>query len=517
MSVPTFSKHIFCHSIVAWGHNKPLITLAILIAEMRKDVAITIFTNVLMYPNIMGELAKLPQERFKAIERQINVLHVVQPNPNPFHHAVEIVPEFEKLFKQSGTITCLTSGKAIDAAYFPPPSVAIVDPFAPYLLEGIRSMATPEQVPVVAWITGSAGPVLMLWGPERHGGKGDFVSKLEEEMKKGKSQVEAYETEHVCGISGEVVQIPGYPPFFDYEQEPQGVPEAHRGNHVEFLTEGYKFFQKSQGAIVIATSVLEKEAVEASREYFTSIGMDYFTIGPMSVIPTPNKAGDPVTDQVRSFLESMKSQFGDKSVLYMSFGTFWWPAESSIIYGIIDQLIAEKKPFLLAHPSPLIQPDEQVLEKIRACPTAMETRWAPQEAILSHPATGWFLTHGGWNSVQEAFTYRVPLVFWPTGADQPLNAMLLALKFEAAFELIEVRTGKLGTRKPYRLGDKPTPKFTVESAKEEFGQLLKDIKGEKGASVRKNFEDLCDKIAKVWDEDGEARQQVNAFLNRYVA
>ncbi|KAL0577515.1 hypothetical protein V5O48_004456 [Marasmius crinis-equi] len=517
MSVPTFRKHIFGHAVAAWGHNKPLITLAILIAEARKDVAITIFTNAFIHPKMIGELAKLPQERLKGIERQINVLHVVRPNPNPFVPAVETIPEFEKLFKRSGIITCLTSGKSIDAAYFPSPCVAIVDPFAGYLLEGIRTMATPEEVPVVAWLTGSAGPLLLLWGPERYGGKGDFVSRMEEEMKKGKTQIEAYESETACGIRGEVIQLPGYPPFYDYEQFPQQVPEMHKGNHIGFVTAGYKFIQEAQGLISISTSVLEKEAVEACREYFSSMGKEYFAIGPMSVIPTPPKTGYAITDQVRSFLDDMKGQFGDKSVLYISFGTYWWPADDKIIYAIIDELIAMKVPFLLAHPSPLVQPDEEVLDKIRACPTAMEAHWAPQETILSHPATGWFLTHGGWNSAQEAFTYKVPLIFWPTGADQPLNAMLLAIKFQAAFELIEVRTGKDGKQKPYRFGDKPAPRCTVESAKAEFHQLLQDLRTERGAIVRKNFEDICVKIGKVWDEDGEAKQQVKALLDRYVA
>ena len=84
----TFRKHIFGHAVGAWGmyhlelpllalltrsvgHNKPLITLAILIAELRSDVAFTILTNSAMYPKIMGELGKLPRERLKPIEMQI--------------------------------------------------------------------------------------------------------------------------------------------------------------------------------------------------------------------------------------------------------------------------------------------------------------------------------------------------------------------------------------------------------------------------------------------------------------
>ena len=107
-------------------------------------------------------------------------------------------------------------------------------------------------------------------------------------------------------------------------------------------------------------------------------------------------------------------------------------------------------------------------------------------------------------------------IMWPTGADQPLNALLLTLKFEAAFELIEVRSGEEGQQKPYRYKDQPTPQFTAESAREEFKRILTDIKGQKGANVRKNLEALSDKIGKVWNADGEAQRELEAFLKKYV-
>uniref|UniRef100_A0A0A9D1I8 Glycosyltransferase n=1 Tax=Arundo donax TaxID=35708 RepID=A0A0A9D1I8_ARUDO len=51
--------------------------------------------------------------------------------------------------------------------------------------------------------------------------------------------------------------------------------------------------------------------------------------------------------------------------------------------------------------------------------------WVDQESVLNHPAVGLFLSHSGWNSVTEAATCGVPLLAWPRGGDQRMNAMAL--------------------------------------------------------------------------------------------
>ncbi|XP_071905974.1 anthocyanidin 3-O-glucosyltransferase 6-like [Coffea arabica] len=51
--------------------------------------------------------------------------------------------------------------------------------------------------------------------------------------------------------------------------------------------------------------------------------------------------------------------------------------------------------------------------------------WAPQAAVLSHPAVGGFVSHYGWNSTLESVWYGVPMATWPLYAKQQVNAFLM--------------------------------------------------------------------------------------------
>ncbi|ONK55035.1 uncharacterized protein A4U43_UnF8290 [Asparagus officinalis] len=61
--------------------------------------------------------------------------------------------------------------------------------------------------------------------------------------------------------------------------------------------------------------------------------------------------------------------------------------------------------------------------------------------VLSHKATGGFMTHCGWNSALESLVNGVPMIAWPLYAEQKMNVVLLAEDLKVA---VRVRVGESG-------------------------------------------------------------------------
>ncbi|KAK1438347.1 hypothetical protein QVD17_04155 [Tagetes erecta] len=80
------------------------------------------------------------------------------------------------------------------------------------------------------------------------------------------------------------------------------------------------------------------------------------------------------------------------------------------------------------------------------------TGWAPQLLILSHPSTGGFLSHCGWNSTVEAIGRGVPILGWPIRGDQFDNAKLVASHLKIGF-VIESGVGEDGRPKRFNKDD----------------------------------------------------------------
>jgi len=132
---------------------------------------------------------------------------------------------------------------------------------------------------------------------------------------------------------------------------------------------------------------------------------------------------------------------------------------------------------------------------------------------LNHPATGWFVTHAGFNSVNESLGSGIPLICWPLATDQPSVGAHVTENLKVAFELFQVRTGE-GLKTIHRNG--LTPDGTREAVGLEIRQTIDLCRSEKGQELRRNAEKLKAKFAKAWDEDGAARQEMRKFLLKYA-
>nr|AMQ26132.1 UDP-glycosyltransferase 50 [Pueraria montana var. lobata] len=63
--------------------------------------------------------------------------------------------------------------------------------------------------------------------------------------------------------------------------------------------------------------------------------------------------------------------------------------------------------------------------------------WAPQLLILSHPSTGGFLSHCGWNSTVEGVGRGIPLLAWPIRGDQYHDAKLVVSHLKVGYMVSE--------------------------------------------------------------------------------
>lgn len=186
----------------------------------------------------------------------------------------------------------------------------------------------------------------------------------------------------------------------------------------------------------------------------------------------------------------------ENSVLYISFGSLV-NVGKEVIQEIAHGLLQNNKlSFLWA-----IRRDITGSEESDVLPAGFEDEvrgrgvvvpWCSQIEVLSHSATGGFLTHCGWNSVLESVWCEVPMLCFPLLTDQFTNRKLVVDDWKVGINLC---VGKEVGRE--EVAEKM--KFLINDAEE----LRKNIKGRKktlqnasspNGSSEKNFEQFMHEI-----------------------
>ncbi|KAG8647166.1 UDP-glycosyltransferase 73C1 [Manihot esculenta] len=122
--------------------------------------------------------------------------------------------------------------------------------------------------------------------------------------------------------------------------------------------------------------------------------------------------------------------------------------------------------------------------------------WAPQVAILQHPAIGGFLTHCGWNSTLEGICAGAPMVTWPLFGDQFFNERLVV-------DVLKIGV-KVGTEATVTWGMEEKIGILVkrEAVTKAIERLMDE--GEEGEERRKRAKEFSVKARAAMEEDGSS-------------
>ncbi|KAF4614972.1 hypothetical protein D9613_002487 [Agrocybe pediades] len=540
--------HVLFTSFPAWGHAR---SFCILAARLVKEYPDTVF-SLLLSPTLLNkaedevssELGHAPADQ--GLRDRIRIFSSFQTtSPDPFAAFQQSITTYAGVYnalRVSESVTCATTGTVFEPVEAP--SLLVMD------LQISRSISG-NTVPVFALGTGNAASMIRMFGPESSGGLGDLETRIQfEAARLGVSPAEIGD-KVVRSTSGKIVKLPGIPEMYDYEWAPQKVKCSYKSQQTSaymvllqlasdmpfanILIGSSKFLKDCDGVVAVNAEALESESITAMRKWFSSWDKEVYAIGPL--LPSgygAQEQSDRGATEIKEFLERMLEQHGKHSVilvrpmlyeymekmsqtlaifLKMSFGTAFWPSDTTYMEEVVEAMIEKKFPFILAHASRFAKLRPEFVIRVKESGVGILSKWCPQQYILNHEATGWFLTHCGHNSVNEAIGSGIPMIAWPFRADQPEGAYHLT-EAGLAVELLEVRTGEHAS-KPLRRNGKGAA-GTREAVGTEIRDVLDACRGEKGAQMRRNVEKMKTEFLSAWEKEGPARKELEKFLKRYT-
>ncbi|XP_042485171.1 uncharacterized protein LOC122065416 [Macadamia integrifolia] len=123
--------------------------------------------------------------------------------------------------------------------------------------------------------------------------------------------------------------------------------------------------------------------------------------------------------------------------------------------------------------------------------------WAPQVEVLSHPSTGGFLSHCGWNSTLESMVNGVPMIAWPLYAEQRMNAAILEEELG-----VGVRTKELPTKRVV--------------GREEIEKLVRFVMEKEGEEApRRRMKEVKESGLRAVGEGGSSRDWLSHVVQQW--
>ncbi|KAK4696421.1 hypothetical protein P7C70_g8385, partial [Phenoliferia sp. Uapishka_3] len=388
------------------------------------------------------------------------------------------------------------------------------------MLDSMRTVLGPANVKLLFWF--SAGSACFL----EHFATYDFAeitqSIFEDEARRrGRSYDEilsavAAARNGTDALRGTIKKYAGAPDMYDWERGFDSATLMQLLNLLlaSLLLGAQAFAKVADGFILTDDPATAAEGVSATKGHYEKLGKETFFVGPQ-LHQSYWGLGEPTAienEQVASFLASAEP----KSVLFISFGSLFFPvATPGLVNSLIETLLTLDTPFpfLFALGGKMASLPAKLIERVNSSGKGLICDfWVEQRAILQSGAIGFFLSHGGWNSITESVSQGIPLIIWPANAEQPINAAVLSNQPNpVAFELLQVRCGTAcapSLRTPTRITG------TEDDAVQEFKEVFKKARGDEGKVLRANVEEMAAKLRESRKVVGQAEiERLIAFCS----
>ncbi|XP_028105339.1 UDP-glycosyltransferase 90A1-like [Camellia sinensis] len=178
----------------------------------------------------------------------------------------------------------------------------------------------------------------------------------------------------------------------------------------------------SWGFIVNSFEELEGEYVATLESFFKKKSYAW-CVGQLLLV---NQIEQEATsdDQLCWYIKWLNKQLRRSGVICISFGT-----QAHVSNTQMDEIAMglemASHPFIWVVPSTKWTPPDGWEERVKERGLIAKD-WVEQRSILAHPSMGGFLSRCGWNSVLESLLNGIPMLGWPMGAKQGLNAKYVA-------------------------------------------------------------------------------------------
>ncbi|XP_071723117.1 UDP-glycosyltransferase 708G1-like [Rutidosis leptorrhynchoides] len=230
------------------------------------------------------------------------------------------------------------------------------------------------------------------------------------------------------GQSPEQVEIPSLPPLSVSLIPPAFINPKHPFGAI--VHEDSPNIVKTNGILINSFENLEPDTLHALSNGTVVSGLPpVHAIGPLVPIFEFEKTESSSTNApIIKWLDDQPPE----SVVFISFGSRT-PMTREQIREIGDGLVKCGQRYLWVIKVKSVDRDEEddldkvlgkeLVQRLGEKGLGLVVKdFVDQNEILAHDSTGGFLSHCGWNSVVEAVWHGVPVLAWPQGGDQLINA-----------------------------------------------------------------------------------------------